>query len=602
MPNPAVISGGLNALMLLQRGMEALQKNPPSTQGPAGPTIAIQAQQAAQQAMSGQPPQEPSAPPPPGQPQPQENGIASIAQNVGTGAQIQAQQQQQAQQAMMAQAQQAQQQPQQMAKGGIASLNAHNMRGFKSGGVLGFAGPDGSDVPSAEELEAASRPAGLLRQSFERPSENTQLERAKAEAAVANALLQRYGSTQRQNDPQGFAEAKQKAEAAQKDLLAALSTRLTARPEEGTHTVEAQKDTRLLPTAPPVEMMDTREMPQQTGEQARLVRQASQAGPSAPRVPTSQSDLEGLLAAMSKGQAAVPGTDVSQQRALLAQLKAAREAQPMPGIEQLAAYRRAQDEYDTAAKGRKESFGSRQFRELMRDFAANRNGEGMARVGDEERKLTEADTTRRLTNAQLSGHIVDVQNARKVGDLEKELSGVNAITDILRKDAELKAKSGESIASAFGHIAQQRISADSSAANNATQLLIAKMKIDQDNASNAILRQDQGFNGFQKALDNNEHTRVLHLTQAEKAFQSKAQTTVEQMALTGNAEDKARAAEIKAAHARDLQSINNVYDQERQKLLMSQYQRFGQAYGIPKPLEMTNTPSGNKRISLDQLG
>lgn len=590
MPNPAVISDGLNALMLLQRGMEALQKNPPSTQGPAGPTIAVQAQQAAKQAMSGQPPQEPSAPPPPNQPQPQENGIAGIAQNVGTGAQIQAQQQQQAQQAMMAQAQQAQQPPQQMAKGGIASLNAHNMRGFKSGGVLGFAGPDGSDVPSAEELEAASRPAGLLRQSFERPSENTQLERAKAEAAVANALLQRYGSTQRQNDPQGFAEAKQKAEAAQKDLLAAFSTRLTARPEEGTHTVEAQKDTRLLPTAPPVEMMDTREMPQQT-EQARPVRQASQAGPSAPRVPTSQSDLEGLLAAMSKGQAAVPGTDVSQQRALLAQLKAAREAQPMPGIEQLAAYRRAQDEYDTAAKERKESFGSRQFRELMRDFAANRNGEGMARVGDEERKLTEADTTRRLTNAQLSGHIVDVQNARKVGDLEKELSGVNAITDILRKDAELKAKSGESIASAFGNIAQQRISGETSAANNATQLLIAKMKIDQDNASNALLRQDQGFNQFQKSLDNNEHTRVLRLTEAEKAYNTKAQTTVEQMALTGNAEDKARAAEIKAAHAKELQDINKVYDQERQKILMLQYNRFGQFYGISKPPEMTSAPN-----------
>ena len=136
MSNEAVISGGLNALMLLQRGMEEMQKNPPAQQGPAGPTVAMQAQQAAQQAVAGQPPQDPSAPPPPGQPQPQENGIAGIAQNVGTGAQIQAQQQQQAQQAMMAQAQQAQRPPQQIASGGIAGLNTQNMRGCKDGGVM----------------------------------------------------------------------------------------------------------------------------------------------------------------------------------------------------------------------------------------------------------------------------------------------------------------------------------------------------------------------------------------------------------------------------------------------------------------------------------
>lgn len=608
MYNPAVISEGLNALMLLQKGMEALQKNPPMSQGPAGPTVAVQAQQAAQQAMSGQPPQDPSAPPPPGQPQPQENGIAGIAQNAGTGAQIQAQQQQQAQQAMMAQAQQAQQAqqpPQQMARGGIAGLNAHNMRGFKAGGVLGFAGPDGSDVPTAEELEAASKPAGLLRQSFERPSENSQLERAKAEAAAANAVLRQYGSIQKQSDPQGFIEAQQKAEAAQKDLWNALSSRFAVPADKTIEAREAKREGAIqnerLSSAPRMDSEATKEL-QQRVEQPRPVRQVSQAGPSGAQVPTSQSDLEALLTAMAKGQASVPGTDVSGQRELNAKLKAAREAQPLPGIEQLAAYRRAQDEYDTAAKERKESFGLRQFRELMRDMSMNRNGEGMARVGEEERKLTEADTTRRLTNAQLSGHIVDVQNAKAVGDLEKELSGLNAITEILRKDSEIKAKAGESIASAFGHIAQQRISANTSAANNATQLLIAKMKIDQDNATNAILKQDQGYNGYQKAIDNNEHTRVLQLTQAEKAFATKAQTTVDQMALTGNAEDKARAAEIRAAHARDLEKINNVYDQERQKLLMLQWSKYGEAYGLPKPSAVTNTSSGNNRIKLDQLG
>jgi len=213
--------------------------------------------------------------------------------------------------------------------------------------------------------------------------------------------------------------------------------------------------------------------------------------------------------------------------------------------------------------------------------------------------LTEADTTRRLTNAQLSGHIVDAQNARAVGDLEKELASTNAITAILQKDAEHKAKAGESIASAFGHIAQQRISADSSAANNATQMAIARMKLEQDNATNAILKQDQGFNGFQKAIANNEENRTHRLTQAEKAFEAETKKTLTMLDL-GSTEEKAKAENIRAGHNQDMQAINNMFNEERQKLQMAQWQRYGEPMGMPKPAAVTSAAGGN-RIKLDQL-
>jgi len=96
------------------------------------------------QTMAAMQPQQPQTPPQGGLPgmlpqggQPQQQGIASIAQNAATGNAIQQQQQQQAQEAMMqmAQQQQQQQQPQMMAEGGLAGLSAGNM-GFAEGGII----------------------------------------------------------------------------------------------------------------------------------------------------------------------------------------------------------------------------------------------------------------------------------------------------------------------------------------------------------------------------------------------------------------------------------------------------------------------------------
>jgi len=156
--NQAKISPGLSALMELQRTAAA-------TTPDGSPTVASQVAQQAQQKMQ---PQGIGQGQDQGQQAPQ--GIAGIApnlppeaRNAAVGAQIGQQQQQQAQQAMMQMAQQqtAAQKPPgplQLAQGGIAALpadNMHNMGRYARGGVLGFAGPDGSKVPVTADTYTA---------------------------------------------------------------------------------------------------------------------------------------------------------------------------------------------------------------------------------------------------------------------------------------------------------------------------------------------------------------------------------------------------------------------------------------------------------------
>lgn len=124
----------LSALIELQQGMQTGKVAPTTPQGQ--PTVAAQMAGAAQQQMAPQmAPQMPMGSP----------AVNQVAQQAGLAAQIQAMRQQQMQQAMMQQAAQATQRPPMMAAGGVASLNP-NIRGFKHGGIVGYAGDDESAV------------------------------------------------------------------------------------------------------------------------------------------------------------------------------------------------------------------------------------------------------------------------------------------------------------------------------------------------------------------------------------------------------------------------------------------------------------------------
>ena len=125
-------------------------------QAPNGqPTVAAQAAQSAGIIPQQQQPQQGGTPPV--TPEEEQQGLAGIldqlkqAQQTGPSVaqnQQQAQQQQLAQQAAQMVPQQGQQ-PQQMAEGGLAGLPV-NMGEFAEGGVIGYAGPEGSEVDAEE--------------------------------------------------------------------------------------------------------------------------------------------------------------------------------------------------------------------------------------------------------------------------------------------------------------------------------------------------------------------------------------------------------------------------------------------------------------------
>lgn len=147
---------------------------------PAGtPTVAGQVEQAIAQRLTPQADISQLGTP---QMQPVGPGIQQSAQMANIAAQQQQAQQQQAMQAAM---QMAQQQPQPMAEGGIALLPADNMariQQYARGGVLGFDGEYGSDVPSADEEQSQyGKPSDLIKNIWQYLTEPTELAKNIAE-------------------------------------------------------------------------------------------------------------------------------------------------------------------------------------------------------------------------------------------------------------------------------------------------------------------------------------------------------------------------------------------------------------------------------------
>lgn len=573
MSNPqAVIPDAFAALANLTRALDEFKKTQASPQGPAGPTVAMQAAQAAQQAAQPQAPEGQPAPPP-GQPQPQQNGIAGIAQNAGIGAQIQAQQQQAAQQAMMAQAQQAQQaqQPQQMARGGIAGLNTHNMRGFKEGGVLGFA--RGEEVPDAEptaaELEAASKAAGLLRQTFERPDENVDLQRAKTEAARANAILNQYGIIKKQNDPQGLEAARKDADAARKELLSVISNQFYGPQGERKNTVEGQKDTRDLPNAAPTSMIDTRDVQSSRPPVAQAAVRPVQQTPR----PPAQTGPEAVEAMMERMQKYAPGVDTTEQRAEINRLKQMRADQPLAGLEQLAAHRKAQARMDALNAEQDASSGSRRLDALIEGFRTRNVGNTMGAFQASELARRKNAALEEESRAQLTGAIADAQSAKKIGDQEKYISAIKDVNTILKDNADRKAQ-----------ISGQAGTIGANLYNTETMANLDRIKIGTMSEANKLAKEAHSLNEFNSSLSRFNANKQAMVADLDKTFNKKTEDLIKMAQV--DPEKKKEYIALEAQHEayknRQVQSINDqIYKTE-----LAMYKQHGQ--GMPAPVNQNS--------------
>jgi len=184
----AKLPTGLAALVALQRTASA-------TTPDGAPTVAAQMAQKAKAQMQGQgqPPQGigQEAPPMEGQ------SVQATAQQAGIAGQIGQQQQQQAQQAMMQMAQAQTPKPEgplQLARGGIAALpadNMHNMGRYARGGVIGFDGETGSDVPKSrkmtDEEQAKADSIALGSKGYDSKIGNTAEDLAKISELLVNS-------------------------------------------------------------------------------------------------------------------------------------------------------------------------------------------------------------------------------------------------------------------------------------------------------------------------------------------------------------------------------------------------------------------------------
>ena len=400
-PNKGIISPGLKGLMLVQEGLRQLKEGQVSTQGPAGPTLAMQMAQAAQQPQ--QPPQQPSMMPPPLGQEP-EGDVANVAQNAGLGAAIQGQQQQQAQQAMMQMAQQqqqAQQQPAMMAGGGIAGLRADNMSHFKEGGVLGFAEGDKVPEPTEAELREASKPAGLLRQSMEKP---TAAEIRTMLAAVADKTVPSEDVAKAYQDP-----------SRQRDV-----------PDI---TAEAYQDpSRTRDVSPKVGIATPRPSP--TGDR-----------PPAPTPAPAPAPIPSLASqaneAMSLAKPMVNPDQDKAREAVGEEIKA-RQAQGVPGGVYLQALLDAQQKRAKLSADDEAGAGGRGLAALFQGMMGRNEGSSVAAHNEREKQRRRLDIAETLADKEKESAIRDVQAATATGNAEKKAAAYAKLATITQEGQKIQ--------------------------------------------------------------------------------------------------------------------------------------------------------------------
>jgi hypothetical protein len=202
-------------------------------------------------------------------------------------------------------------------------------------------------------------------------------------------------------------------------------------------------------------------------------------------------------------------------------------------------------------------------------MSMNRRGEGMARVGEEERRLTEADTTRRLTNAQLSGLIVDAQNAKKVGDQEKYIAAIKDVNTILKDNADRKAQ----LAGQAGTIGANLYNTD-------TMANLDRIKIGTMNEANKLAKEAHSLNEFNSSLARFNANKQAIAAELDKSFNKKTEDLIKMAQV--DPEKKKEYIALEAQHEayknRAVQSINDqIYRTE-----LSMHKQHGQ--GMPAPV------------------
>lgn len=460
------VPDALQALMVL-----AQQANPVTPSGQ--PTVAAQLAQASA---------------PQGMPQAMEDFEAaapSVMRNM--------QQEQMAQ--MMRQA--SQQRP-----AGIEGLPAPNMR-FAEGGVIGFAGPDGSEVPEAETPFGRlfkRRSTGIAEQE-ERARLRRQLEQQYGKASSLPGLFMAQTDAQRERAKEIMRMLPNMSAEQMRNLLGQVPAREVA---PAAWEAAGPGEGAVMPEGVPERMRDTRAIPMPAAPSARPAggppRPAG--GPAAAAAaaqPPNAAVPPGGIAqalpakptindALTQVEQIMPGSGTEDSRIALMRLQQMRQQRPESGLATLKAL---EEEKRTQEAIAQELEGSRQKRALRAwlEGGSRLGGSGRSVAGFEEkerqrRMLFAQENTIRVSKMDA---IREANEARRVGDQEKYVEALNKLAELDRADKQIKAQLAAQVLTSGIAARGQDITATTAerevaaraaegAANRATQLQIARIQ------------------------------------------------------------------------------------------------------------------------------
>ena len=452
------------------------------------PTVAAQVAQAAQQTM---------------QPQGIMQGMQDAKQDYAAAApsMMENMKQQQMQQ-MVKQAMQPQ-------PAGIEGLPAPNMQSMADGGVVGYAGPDGSKVDSQVAQILQKAPAARS------PEENdilraagVQLEQRQAGDKSGVMALDKYLSSPFIREAiTGGAHKLSNEELRQRTDVGALTESIfrafggnqsdstaqpqAMRPEDAFATPRMDQPQRpTTPPAPPMspeaQALTRRQGPMgQPSPPAPDKRPPVPSAPAATGIATTLPAQPTLAGAMGEVEKLMPGTGTEPNRAALEELQRMRRTRPASGIGSLAAL---QEEARVMADLKSKEDASAQERGIMA-WLAGRGGRGASAQSymgyqqneQQRQKLFAQENTIRAAKIDA---INEANEARKVGDQEKYVEALNKLSELDRADKQVKAQLASNTMQTQAILRGQNMTAQTAAEDRAS----LERRAAADRAAQAALR------------------------------------------------------------------------------------------------------------------
>lgn len=356
-------------------------------------------------------------------------------------------------------------QPQMLAHGGIA--HGVDDMDFAEGGILGFA--VGDKVPDAGEL----------------------FDTAKAEAAAAREALYKYGSVQKQRDPEGFVAAQQRYEQAQAAKEQAEQAWRKQAAAMGLGAVQVS----------PGRVTHPQEVVRNYSEytdpnRARLDVPVAAPAPAAPsRAPAGIAAAPaggGGGGAGAGGMGGLSGLDkflaTAMQRALekspamtdyeagQSEWEKSLREQPVPGMTALEALRKSARDREALYKQAEEEQPMRQLRALLSGIHRGGLGGGMeATQATQEAYMREK--AARIAEAQLEAlkqaNIEDMQAAFRTGNLQKIMEAKAKKAELDKNERQILGTLAGHAMSTMGHLQAARETAAASRENAGLRALMA---------------------------------------------------------------------------------------------------------------------------------